>query len=509
MEPLRRAGPGRGGGGPAPLSAADGPTDPGPSLTSRVAKAGAWAFAFRIGARSVDLLRTVILAHLLAPSDFGVFGITLLALGAIEVLSHSGFNEALIQTRDAPEPYLDTAFTVQLARGALVALVIIVSAPWVAGFFGEPHAVAIFRLVGLSSLVSGLANPATILFRRDLDFGREVGLQAGETLTELVVAVGVALVAPTAWALALGMFARAAARALISYRIHPFRPHLRFDPARFRELFRFGRVVLLQGVVLFLLTQGDDVFVGKALGAAPLAFYRMAYRFSNLSTTEIGVVVFSVAFPALSSLQHDRARLGRAMLRTLQLTSLASLPLAAGIFVLAPEFTMAVFGQKWMPMVAPMQVLALYGALHSLEAAMGPAYLATARLRSYLSVSLIQLLVMAATMYPLSMRWGIQGTAVSTTLAIALSLVLNVWTVRRAAGVSLGQVLRALRVGVLVSGGFILAVIGVRALLGPLSAWASLCVLGGSGLVAGAAVAFAAHRLWGDLPTELAGLLRR
>ncbi len=478
------------------------------SLTARVATAGAWAFGFRIADRGVGLLRTVILAHLLAPDDFGIFGLTVLALSALDTLSQTGFDEALIQTREEPEPYLSTVWSVQLVRGAGLAIVLVVVAPWLAAFFGEPGATGIFRLVGASALLNGLTNPGVVLFRRDLDFRRQSFLLAGGTVTELVVAVGIALVAPSAWALALGMVARSAGRSFLSYRIHPFRPRLSFDVARFNELHRFGRMVLAQGIVLFLLTQGDDAFVGKVLGTAALAFYQMAYRFSNLVATEIAHVVGSVTFPALAALQEERERLGRALLRSIQLTTLLSLPLAGAILVLAPDFTMAVLGPKWMPMVPAMQILAVFGALRSIGASLGPAYLATARLGVHLAFGLVQLALMVASIYPLSMGWGIQGTSISVTAALAVGVLLNLWAVRGIARVTGGQLFGAIARGLGISVGVVAVSMGARALLEPASAWTSLLVVGTCAVAVGVVLAAAVQRIWGGVPAELFGLVK-
>lgn len=490
------------------MSAARETPKPEGTLTSRVVRAGAWAFGFRAGDRGLSLLRTIILAHLLAPADFGVFGLTVLALSALDTLSRTGFDEALIQTREEPTRYLNTVWTVHIARGAVLALVLALAAPWLASFFAEPGATDIFRVVGLSVVLTGLTNPGVVLFRRDLDFRRQAFLLGGATVTELVVAVGVALVYPSAWALAFGMIARAIAQAALSYRIHPFRPRLSFDRARFGELYRFGRVVFLQGIVLFLLTQGDDAFVGKVLGAAALAFYQMAYRFSNMAATEIAHVVGGVMFPALSELQDDRPRLGGALLRSIELTTSFSLPLAAAIFMLAPSFTMAVLGPKWMPMVPAMQVLAVFGALRSVGASLGPAYLATARLGTHLAFGLVQLALMVASIYPLSMRWGIQGTSLSVTIALLVAVVMNVWTVRGIAEIETGRMLAALGRGTAVAVGVLLGTWALGRALGPMSAWTSLVALGLAAVAIGLGLTAAIQRVWGGVAGETLAFVR-
>lgn len=65
-------------------------------LRARVVRGGLWIFALRITNRLFGLVRTIILARLLAPADFGVFGIALLAMSALETFSQTGFGATLL-----------------------------------------------------------------------------------------------------------------------------------------------------------------------------------------------------------------------------------------------------------------------------------------------------------------------------------------------------------------------------------------------------------------------------
>jgi O-antigen/teichoic acid export membrane protein len=147
----------------------------------------------------------------------------------------------------------------------------------------------------------------------------------------------------------------------MSYLIHPYRPRLSLARKELQELFGFGKWLLGSGVLVFLVTQGDDLFVGKVLGPAALGLYQMAYLISNLPATEISRTMAQVAFPAYSKLQDDLPKLKDSYLKALHLTAFFSIPLAMGIFVLAPDFTKVFMGEKWMPMVPAIKVLAFAG----------------------------------------------------------------------------------------------------------------------------------------------------
>jgi len=61
--------------------------EPGDTLSQRVVRGGFWVFALRIADRLFQLIRTIVLARVLAPSDFGLMAIALLTMSALETFS--------------------------------------------------------------------------------------------------------------------------------------------------------------------------------------------------------------------------------------------------------------------------------------------------------------------------------------------------------------------------------------------------------------------------------------
>ena len=141
---------------------------PGPRLSQRVVHAGLWSFAIRITMRLMAFSRTVILARLLAPDDFGLMGIALLMLSLLTIFTQTGFDSALVQRKGDIQPYLDTAWTVRLVRGALLALLLVLAAPLLASFFNAPAATQIIRVMAISAFLSGLVNIGVVYFEKEL-----------------------------------------------------------------------------------------------------------------------------------------------------------------------------------------------------------------------------------------------------------------------------------------------------------------------------------------------------
>jgi lipopolysaccharide exporter len=421
-------------------------------LRGRVVQGAMWILGLNMATRSLTLLRTIVLARLLTKDDFGTMGIALLAMSALDTFTETGFSTALIQKKDDIRRDLDTAWTVGVFRGAMLAVALFVASPLIARFFQVATATPIMRMLAVALLLRGFNNIGIVYFSRELEFNRQFAFRILGLLGEVLVAIPAALIMRSVWALAYGAVSGAAVGCVASYLVHPYRPRLRFDPDAARALVGYGRWVTGSTIMVFLITQGDNAVVGKLLGVGALGLYQMAYRISNMPTTEIAAMTHQVTFPAYSKLQDDLPRLRQAYLKTLRLTGLLALPLSVGILVLAPDFTHVLLGSKWAPMLPCLGILCAFGALRALVGTMGPVALAVNRPDIRTFSSLAQLMVLASLIIPLTHWWDIAGTAVATLAGIIVgAVVLGAWGLRTI-GLRLGAWVQALIPGLVVSG---------------------------------------------------------
>jgi len=402
------------------------------NLSQKAVRGGFWVIALKIIAQIFNLLRLIIIARILAPDDFGLMGIAMLVMSILEVFSQTGFQTALIQKKEKIEPYLNSAWSVLILRGFILFIVLYFIAPYAAIFFKAPSAMVIIRVVGLSILLQAFTNIAVVYFQKELEFNKQFFYQLSGILADFVVAVSAVLLLKNVWALVFGLLARDFVKLIVSYFIHPYRPHLDWDLKKIKELFGFGKWILGSSILIFLITQGDDILVGKILGITMLGFYQMAYQISNIPATGITHIISQITFPFYAKLQDDLFKLKIAYLKVLRLTILLSLPIAGLIFILSNDFTKIFLGEKWMPIVPALRVLCVYGIARAVIGTMGFVIYGIGKPKIETQISFIQLIIMAIISYPLIMRWGILGIAIAVTIPSLLSLILITRATKRA-----------------------------------------------------------------------------
>jgi len=394
------------------------------TLPQKMVQGGAFISSLKIIRKVLSLIRLVVIGRILAPSDFGLMGIALLTMSALETFSTTGFSHALIQKKENTHNYLDAAWTVLIIRGFIIFIMLYLAAPYVAVFFHSPAVRPIIQVLGFTTFIHAFSNIGVVFFQKELEFNKVFISRFVGISTNFIVAILAALMLRSVWALVLGLFAENVVNLIVSYLIHPYRPNFSKDFGKAKELFGFGRWVLGSNMLIFIGEHIDDIFVGRVLSAMALGFYQMAYRISNMLETEITQVISSVAFPAYAKIQDQKARVQKAYFRIMRLTLAISLPITAGMVLLAPEFTQVFLGEKWIPMVKAIQLLAVAGLIKSVVSTGSPLFSGSGYPNYEFYMQLLRGFIILLVIYPLIEVMGISGAAIGVILSVAGMLII-------------------------------------------------------------------------------------
>jgi O-antigen/teichoic acid export membrane protein len=263
-------------------------------------------FGAKVVERGLTLVKLIVLARLLSPDDFGLFGIVVLAISTLEMLSRPGMRRALIRRRETGRNYLDSAWTFLFLRGLFLGGLMLVAAGPISAFFEMSAAAPLLRAMAALAVLRGLQNIGTVFFEKNLQFSRRFALETGAALIGLVTGVVLAIQMRSAWALVLSSLSAEGARTGLSYLLHPYRPRFELKRKEAGQLVSFGKWLFGSSTVLFIATNADDAVVGKVLGSASLGIYQIAFRISHMPLTEFGKTVFRVLYPAYAKIYDQR-----------------------------------------------------------------------------------------------------------------------------------------------------------------------------------------------------------
>ena len=385
------------------------------SLTQTSIQGAFWLGLLKVVIKAFSFVKLIVIARILTPFDLGLFGIIMLPYGLVEVATESGINQALVQSRKDHKLYLSSAWLAFIFRGVLLFSVLYLSAPFISRYYQQDLTLMI-RLVALTPIFKGLANPGVIMFKKYFQYKQEFFYQAVISLSESIGTIVFCLWLKSVIALPLGVVIGGLTTLIISFLVTQFdwvKPQIK----KIIELYRYGRWVTLGTFISYVNDQGDDFLVSKMLGANALGFYQTAYKISNLPTTQGAGLIYQVIFPLFSSIQRETVRLKRGLIKALLITFALSFGFSAVVYLLAPFLVNLFFGPAWLPLIPALNVLLLFGLTRPLISVSAAVFDAVGRPKTIAGLNLIRLLIMVVLLFPLTKTYGIVGTAWAVVIA--------------------------------------------------------------------------------------------
>lgn len=331
---------------------------PDQGLLDRTLSGFLWSLLSAGGQTVFNALVVIVLARLLTPSEFGIVGAATVVVSFAQIFTLLGVGPALVHLPEITRVHVRVGFGISLAFGLLFGIVILLSSTAISQFFNMAELESVVRVLAVIFPITGAASVGFALLQRDLLFRP---LAMIELLSFVIgfglVAIILALMGFGVWALVAGQIGQATLRAAMILSLRHEYIGIRWSSREARQLLSYGAGHSLARVANYLATQGDNLVVGRFLGADSLGLYTRAYQFMMLPTNLIGAVLNRVMFPTMAAVQNDRERLGRAYLNSLGSVTMVTMPVAAVLFVAAPDLVLVVLGPNWLEVANPFRVL--------------------------------------------------------------------------------------------------------------------------------------------------------
>ena len=337
------------------------PADGAQGVSRAAVRGAAWMGLATWVNQALSLATFVVLGRLLSPDDFGLVAAASVVLWILRALVDQGFNQVLVQRPNLTEEQIDTAFWTALVTGVAIAVLTAAAAPLVASMYSQPGLTRILQALSVVFVFVALDSTQSALLAREMKF-RVLALRR---LVASVASAAIAIVLATsgsgAWALVAQTVAFEGFSVVLLWSLVSWRPSRRFSRTAFRELFNFGARMTVIRTLTNLGANADNILIGIFIGPVALGYYVVAFRVLVVINTLIALALTQVVLSAFSRLQHDLVALRAAFYRSGKIAAGISIPVYAGLALVAYPLTVLLFGSKWSPSVPVMQALVLAG----------------------------------------------------------------------------------------------------------------------------------------------------
>lgn len=274
------------------------------SLEMKALRASFWSIIEYGSATGLRVVSSLVLTRLLLPEHFGEMALLMTLIVGINLLSDIGLTPSVVQSPQGDEPdFLNTAWTLQVLRGAGLWVVACLIAWPMAVLYHDPALKVLLPVLALSTLFAGFNSTNLLSLARHMGVRRLFAIDVSSSLVALIVTIIWALIQPTVWAIVGGQVVSAVYKVALSHypRIAPgIRNHFHWDAECVRSIVHFGKWILVGTAFFFFAMQADKLILGKLISLSLLGIYALAYQISDIPRQIILALSQRVAFPFVS-----------------------------------------------------------------------------------------------------------------------------------------------------------------------------------------------------------------
>ncbi|RGP37236.1 oligosaccharide flippase family protein [Pseudotabrizicola alkalilacus] len=406
----------------------------GDGLVARVMRSSAWTALGYGASQALRLASNLILTRLLFPEAFGLMALVSVFIVGLTMFSDMGTHPAILQHKRGDDvAFLNTAFSIQVTRGAVLWLASAAIAYPAALFYGQPELAWLLPVAGFSLLLHGLEPTRVDTAARHLRLGRLTALDLASQVVGVVSMVGLAWATQSVWALVAGWIVSSGTRlALVTWALPGPKSRLGWEPAAARDLMHFGFWLFLSTACGFLVAQGDKAILGKYLTLEQLGLYNIGFFLASFPMLLGQTIGGRILIPLYRERPPGASVENFAKLRQMRFA------LSGAIFAL---LAVMAFGGEWIvdllydPRYSAAGAILVLIAVIQIPSVIGMTYdqsaLAAGDSRNYFLLTALRAIFLVAGLIVGAERLGLVGALVGQAMAAVAVYPFLIWLARR------------------------------------------------------------------------------
>ncbi|GAB3036181.1 hypothetical protein GCM10027098_37810 [Bowmanella dokdonensis] len=303
------------------------------------------------------MVNTLILARLLSPEDFGIVAMASIFINMLMAMTEAGIHLYVIRHKEDDNRIYNSAWTANLIQALVVALLMLLLAPYVADFFNQQALVEIIYCLALVRLLEGAKNIGIFIAQKQLNFRLDFKLSFYTKISSVIVTVALGFWLRSYWALVWGQVLSAIVGLVLSYTMFSYRPALSLY--KWRDILRYSASTLPFSIGGFINGQADVIIVGRMATADFLGKYQMGLNLAGMFTRELMMPVVRGLLPNFAIVK-ETAEGKKFLAFAITGAVYVFVPLGVGLNAVAPEFVATLLGDKWLSVTPILAWFSLY-----------------------------------------------------------------------------------------------------------------------------------------------------
>lgn len=295
-----------------------------------------------------SFLRNIIIARIISVEDFGIAALFALTMSAVEVAGNMSVDKIIIQDKNGDnENFQASGHAFMVLRGVISGLILFFTAEYIARFFNLPNVTWAFQVLAIISVIKGFLHLDMARFQRDMNFLPIVMIETLPQIIILLLSIPLALWLNSYAAVVWLLLIQAILFVLLSHVLAKRKYSIRWNRIDIARIYKFGWPLLINGVLMLAILQGDKAIVGKAYSMEVLGWYSAAFIITISPALIITKVIYSVVLPWLSKATEDVLLFADKSLLAINYCLISGLILSIFFSIFGAELITLLFGEEY------------------------------------------------------------------------------------------------------------------------------------------------------------------
>jgi len=345
----------------------------------------------------------------------------------------------VVQRKHLSEEEADTAFWANLLLGSILFVLANLLAADIAVAYNQPDLKGVIHALSVLFLVTPLGAMHSARLTRDLRFKLLAYRALASSLAGAAVGIPMALAGYGIWALVGQRIVTAVTIVLVCWHALPWRPRMRLNLGKFRDLVSFGGYLSASNLILQLNSRIAELASGFFVGPVAVSLIRAGSRCIDIVNQVTFVPVQQISMPIQARAQHDAGGRQRNYASLSRLSAAIMFPAYLGCFAISRPLVNSLFGSEWIPASDAIRILAVNVVPLQMNALIIANLVAAGFSRSVFGWSIAQMVCGLLAAY-LTFPYGWQAMLIGNVVRSYLLLPLGWYLVNRCIGIRTGVV---------------------------------------------------------------------
>jgi len=405
----------------------------------RLARGAAWNVAGKFVQLGVTMATLVVVARLVGPEAWGIFALTCVSVGLVEIFATMAPIDTVVQRREIAPGHLNATFWASLAVGLAGWWALAMgAAPLAALLQGGPLLAEILPARAATLPLGALAVVPIALLMRHARFKALAAVESFASIASSAVGLALAWSGAGVWSLVAMELARAAAMLVAASAVARWRPGTAMRRHHFSDLLGFNASTWGAWGVMYCDGQLPRALIARSLGASAVGLYSLALRIYEQVVALLVRPAYQVVQTGVARAQDQRDTVREISIATMRASAVLSCPLFLGIGALAPVLVPTLFGEGWSGAVPVIQVMMLFAIRSPVAMVQMAIVRGMGKAHWHLGVSAIGV-CLTIVLVLASLPFGIVAVAAAMGLRGLLLFPLNALLVRRLTGLAVRE----------------------------------------------------------------------